>query len=162
MIIRTNENNQQSVFQIFETLDHFQGWQEEWGGIPRQIEKGAHISRDIARIRAVGNKKYSATNFLISSCFCTIDSVSHFTLLDVAMASVYKSVSKKAARQPTEDMSDEDIEMEELLDVEDDTTDSEEDSDDGEPAEVVKKQLASGFMPKTRVLILTSRGASYR
>jgi ribosome biogenesis protein BRX1 len=79
------------------------------------------------------------------------------------MASVYKSVSKKAARQPTEDMSDEDIEMEELLNAEDDTTDSEEEeSDDGEPAEVVKKQLASGFMPKTRVLILTSRGASYR
>ncbi|KAJ5171247.1 Anticodon-binding [Penicillium coprophilum] len=79
------------------------------------------------------------------------------------MASVYKSVSKKSARQPTEDMSDEDIEMEELLNAEDDTTDSEEEeSDDGEPAEVVKKQLASGFMPKTRVLILTSRGASYR
>ncbi|CAG8884154.1 unnamed protein product [Penicillium nalgiovense] len=79
------------------------------------------------------------------------------------MASVYKSVSKKAARQPTEDMSDEDIEMEELLNAEDDTTDSEEEeSDDGEAAEVVKKQLASGFMPKTRVLILTSRGASFR
>jgi ribosome biogenesis protein BRX1 len=79
------------------------------------------------------------------------------------MASVYKSVSKKAARQPTEDMSDEDMEMEELLNAEDDTTDSEEEeSDDGEAAEVVKKQLASGFMPKTRVLILTSRGASFR
>ncbi|KAJ5229258.1 hypothetical protein N7489_009966 [Penicillium chrysogenum] len=79
------------------------------------------------------------------------------------MASVYKSVSKKAARQPTEDVSDEDMEMEELLNAEDDTTDSEEEeSDDGEAAEVVKKQLASGFMPKTRVLILTSRGASFR
>lgn len=79
------------------------------------------------------------------------------------MASVYKSVSKKSARQPTDDLSDEDIEMEELLNAEDDTTDSEEEeSDDGEAAEVVKKQLASGFMPKTRVLILTSRGASYR
>lgn len=77
------------------------------------------------------------------------------------MASVYKSVSKKAAQQPTEDSSDEDVQMEELLDGEDDTTDSEEESDD-ESVEIVKKQLASGFMPKTRVLILTSRGASYR
>jgi ribosome biogenesis protein BRX1 len=78
------------------------------------------------------------------------------------MASVYKSVSKKAAQQAVEDSSDEDIQMEELLDGENDTTDSEEEESDDESIEVVKKQLASGFMPKTRVLILTSRGASYR
>jgi ribosome biogenesis protein BRX1 len=78
------------------------------------------------------------------------------------MASVYKSVSKKAARQPVEDSSDEDVQMEELLDGENDTTDSEEEESEDEGIEVVKKQLASGFMPKTRVLILTSRGASYR
>lgn len=77
------------------------------------------------------------------------------------MASVYKSVSKKAAQQP-EDSSDEDIQMEEYLDGENDTTDSEEEESEDEGLEAVKKQLASGFMPKTRVLILTSRGASYR
>jgi hypothetical protein len=36
----------------------------------------------------------------------------------IFFASVYKSVSKKAARQPTEDVSDEDMEMEELLNAE--------------------------------------------
>ncbi|KAJ6027639.1 uncharacterized protein N7446_003764 [Penicillium canescens] len=77
------------------------------------------------------------------------------------MAAVYKTVSKKKAQQPMEELDDEDIEMEELLAAEDDTTDSEEEEDD-EEIEEAKKQLASGFMPKTRVLILTSRGASYR
>lgn len=78
------------------------------------------------------------------------------------MASVYKSVSKKAARQPVEDSSDEDVQMDEILEGENDTTDSEEEESDNEGIEAAKKQLASGFMPKTRVLILTSRGASYR
>ncbi|KAJ5335027.1 hypothetical protein N7541_004862 [Penicillium brevicompactum] len=77
------------------------------------------------------------------------------------MASVYKSVSKKAAQQ-AEDSSDEDVQMEEYLDGENDTTDSEEEDSEDEGVEAMKKQLASGFMPKTRVLILTSRGASYR
>ncbi|KAJ5305912.1 hypothetical protein PENANT_c015G09047 [Penicillium antarcticum] len=77
------------------------------------------------------------------------------------MAAVYKTVSKKKAQQPMEELDDEDIEMEELLAAEDDTTDSEEEEED-EGVEEAKKQLASGFMPKTRVLILTSRGASYR
>ncbi|KAJ6087710.1 hypothetical protein N7467_006624 [Penicillium canescens] len=77
------------------------------------------------------------------------------------MAAVYKTVSKKKAQQPMEELDDEDIEMEELLAAEDDTTDSEEEEED-EGIEEAKKQLASGFMPKTRVLILTSRGASYR
>ncbi|PYH57966.1 Brix-domain-containing protein [Aspergillus niger CBS 101883] len=78
------------------------------------------------------------------------------------MASVYKTISKKAARQlaKEEEFDEEDIEMEELLDNADDTTDSE--SDEETTTESAKKQLAQGFMPKTRVLMLTSRGVTYR
>lgn len=106
-------------------------------------------------------QKYSATNFSVSGNFCKIHFNTILTKTPVTMASVYKSVSKKAAQQP-EDSSDEDIQMEEYLDGENDTTDSEEEESEDEGLEAVKKQLASGFMPKTRVLILTSRGASYR
>lgn len=77
------------------------------------------------------------------------------------MAAVYKSISKKQARQPVEEVDEDmDMEMEDLLNDADDTTDSEEDEEDRIAA--AKKQLAAGFMPKTRVLILTSRGASHR
>lgn len=78
------------------------------------------------------------------------------------MASVYKTVSKKKARQPVEEMEDDDIDMEDLLNEADDTTDSEEEEEQEENVDSAKKQLAAGHMPKTRVLILTSRGASYR
>ena len=78
------------------------------------------------------------------------------------MAAVYKTMSKKNARRlaKEEEEEDEDVEMEDLLSDED-STDSEEDEDE-DAASAAKKQLASGFMPKSRVLMLTSRGASYR
>ncbi|KAL3461123.1 Brix domain-containing protein [Aspergillus heterothallicus] len=79
------------------------------------------------------------------------------------MASVYKTVSKKNARalakQQEED--EEDVMMEELLADADDTSDSEEDEDE-DAVETAKKQLAAGQMPKTRVLMLTSRGITSR
>lgn len=79
------------------------------------------------------------------------------------MAAVYKTVSKKKARQPVEDMDDEmGMEIEELLNDADDTTDSEEDEEEEDRIAAAKKQLAQGFMPKTRVLILTSRGVTHR
>ncbi|GIK02101.1 ribosome bioproteinsis protein brx1 [Aspergillus viridinutans] len=77
------------------------------------------------------------------------------------MAAVYKTVSKKKSRQITEDQDEVDMEMEELLAGADDTSDSDEDEDE-HTAEAAKKQLAAGFMPKTRVLMLTSRGVTYR
>lgn len=79
------------------------------------------------------------------------------------MATVYKSISKKNARQPTEEV-DEDMEvdMEDLLNDADDTTDSEEGEEEEDRVAEAKKQLAAGFMPKTRVLILTSRGVTHR
>ncbi|KAJ6123410.1 Ribosome biogenesis protein BRX1 [Penicillium capsulatum] len=79
------------------------------------------------------------------------------------MAAVYKTVSKKRARQPVEEPeNDMDVNMDELLNDPDDTTDSEEDVDEEDRIAAAKKQLASGFMPKTRVLILTSRGVTHR
>ncbi|XHF98356.1 hypothetical protein AWENTII_001910 [Aspergillus wentii] len=78
------------------------------------------------------------------------------------MASVYKTVSKKQAQQALED---EDFEMEDFIADADDTSDSEEDEDEDEEEEglnLAKKQLAAGFMPKTRVLMLTSRGVTHR
>lgn len=79
------------------------------------------------------------------------------------MAAVYKTVSKKKARQSVEDLDGEmDMEIEELLNDADDTTDSEEDEEEEDRIAAAKKQLAQGFMPKTRVLILTSRGVTHR
>lgn len=78
------------------------------------------------------------------------------------MASVYKTVSKKQARDlaKQQEPDDEDVEMEEMLDDADETSDSDEEEEN--TTEVAKKQLASGFMPKTRVLMLTSRGVTSR
>ncbi|KAJ6141347.1 Ribosome biogenesis protein BRX1 [Penicillium chermesinum] len=79
------------------------------------------------------------------------------------MAAVYKTVSKKKSRQPVEGLDEEEqMEIDELLDDADDTTDSEEDEDEGDRVAAAKKQLAQGFMPKTRVLVLTSRGVTHR
>lgn len=80
------------------------------------------------------------------------------------MAAVYKSISKKKAHQPVEDVEDDmDMDMEDLLNDADDTTDSEEEEEEEEDRiAAAKKQLAAGFMPKTRVLILTSRGVTHR
>ena len=62
----------------------------------------------------------------------------------------------------TEDMDeDSDIPMDELLENADDTTDSEEEEVEDRIAEA-RRQLAAGMMPKTRVLILTSRGVTHR
>ncbi|KAJ5721827.1 Ribosome biogenesis protein BRX1 [Penicillium malachiteum] len=80
------------------------------------------------------------------------------------MAAVYKAVNKKKARQSVEEDADSEMDMgmEELLNDADDTTDSEEDEDEEDRITAAKKMLAQGFMPKTRVLILTSRGVTHR
>ncbi|GAB1191891.1 Brix domain-containing protein [Aspergillus pseudonomiae] len=81
------------------------------------------------------------------------------------MAAVYKSVSKKQAKQLAreQEQSDSDAEMADMADLladADDTSDSEEEEE--ENLESAKKQLAAGYMPKTRVLMLTSRGVTSR
>lgn len=79
------------------------------------------------------------------------------------MAAVYKSISKKGSRPSQEELSDEDVAMDELWDG-DETSDSEED-DEIEDVEDGKKQVSTnttGQMPKTRVLMLTSRGVTFR
>lgn len=83
------------------------------------------------------------------------------------MAAVYKQMAKKDARQSqAEEMEPEDVEMEELLAGADDSSDSEEEEEDDEQEEQTassaQKQLASGMLPKTRVLMLTSRGVTSR
>lgn len=79
------------------------------------------------------------------------------------MAAVYKTVSKKQARQQAEDLESEDAEMEDILADADDTSDSdEEEEEEEEENSSSKQQLSSGFMPKTRVLMLTSRGVTHR
>ncbi|KAL4972566.1 Brix domain-containing protein [Aspergillus desertorum] len=78
------------------------------------------------------------------------------------MAAVYKAVSKKKSRNlvKQQDQDDEDVMMEEMLADADDTSDSDEDEENA--ADAAKKQLAAGMMPKTRVLMLTSRGVTSR
>ncbi|KAL4748882.1 hypothetical protein BDW72DRAFT_205298 [Aspergillus terricola var. indicus] len=78
------------------------------------------------------------------------------------MAAVYKAVSKRKSRDLTkqQDQDDEDVMMEEMLADADDTSDSDEDEEN--TADAAKKQLAAGMMPKTRVLMLTSRGVTSR
>lgn len=89
------------------------------------------------------------------------------------MASVYKSLSKKKAQPPVahDDAEDADVSMHDLLDDPDETSDSDdyEDEDEqdgrngGEDVVATKSQsLPSGYMPKTRVLMLTSRGVTHR
>ncbi|KAL4916094.1 Brix domain-containing protein [Aspergillus aurantiobrunneus] len=78
------------------------------------------------------------------------------------MASVYKTVSKKQARDlaKEQDQDEEDVMMEEMLGDADDTSDSEEEEENN--AASAKKQLSAGLMPKTRILMLTSRGVTSR
>ncbi|EAU35319.1 ribosome biogenesis protein BRX1 [Aspergillus terreus NIH2624] len=78
------------------------------------------------------------------------------------MAAVYKTLSKKQARRLAKEQEEEeeDIEMGDFLGGADDSSDSEEEEE--ESVESAKKQLAAGLMPKTRVLMLTSRGVTYR
>jgi len=83
------------------------------------------------------------------------------------MAAVYKTVSKKNARRAEAEEDSEDLEMEDFIDDADDTSSEEEEEDedeqeDGQTLSSAQKQLASGMMPKTRVLMLTSRGVTYR
>lgn len=73
------------------------------------------------------------------------------------MASVYKSISKKKNKKPVEDV-EEDVDMGEVYD---DTSDSEEDEEESQ-GEGDQKQEKSGLMPKTRILMLTSRGVTHR
>ena len=78
------------------------------------------------------------------------------------MAAVYKSLSKRKARAEEEDLdgSDQDIMMQDDFDDSDDTSQSEEEE---QSAAVAKSNAQSGvFMPKTRVLMLTSRGVTHR
>ncbi|KAL2004815.1 hypothetical protein VTN00DRAFT_3088 [Thermoascus crustaceus] len=75
------------------------------------------------------------------------------------MASVYKSVSKKKARSTAEDVDGEDVFMQ---DVADDTSDSEEEEESGEQSAKENSTTCAGLMPKTRVLMLTSRGVTHR
>lgn len=83
-----------------------------------------------------------------------------------AMASVYKSVSKKKARSSAEDVNGEDVFMQ---DVADDSSDSEEEEEEvedgngsGEQSTKQNSAISAGLMPKTRVLMLTSRGVTHR
>ncbi|KAM5456395.1 Ribosome biogenesis protein brx1 [Microsporum audouinii] len=99
------------------------------------------------------------------------------------MASVYKSLSKRKKKDAAKDNADdEDIDMDMEQFDDDDSSDedgdketSEDDledgSDDGEeedgdvnltPNKSPQSQKNPSFMPKTRVLVLTSRGVSYR
>jgi ribosome biogenesis protein BRX1 len=91
------------------------------------------------------------------------------------MASVYKSISKKKKERPVAeevDGDEEDIAMEDLLDDEDMSNSDEDEDEDEDPIEELDdgskangEQQArdkSGFMPKTRILMLTSRGVTHR
>ncbi|EEQ33989.1 Ribosome biobiogenesis protein brx1 [Microsporum canis] len=99
------------------------------------------------------------------------------------MASVYKSLSKRKKKDAAKDNADdEDIDMDMEQFDDDDSSDEDGDketsedgledgSDDGEeedgdinltPKKSPQSQKNPSFMPKTRVLVLTSRGVSYR
>lgn len=85
------------------------------------------------------------------------------------MASVYKSISKKKQERLVADEvdEDEDMDMNDLIDEE--TSDSDNDDEDDEIEENAangsngqQSGKNEGFMPKTRVLMLTSRGVTHR
>lgn len=76
------------------------------------------------------------------------------------MAAVYKSISKKQLERPVAE-DDEDLDMEELLDEDLSDTDSDEEDDEEEENGGVSVR-SDGTMPKTRVLMLTSRGVTHR
>ncbi|KAK2766238.1 Ribosome biogenesis protein brx1 [Arachnomyces sp. PD_36] len=81
------------------------------------------------------------------------------------MAAVYKTLSAKSNGQlADEEMRD--LDLEEMLENNDDTSDSDsdEDAEEEENAQATgsKPKSQSPYMPKTRVLMLTSRGVTYR
>ncbi|OJD15665.1 hypothetical protein AJ78_04083 [Emergomyces pasteurianus Ep9510] len=89
------------------------------------------------------------------------------------MASVYKSFSKKKSQPPIDhdDTKDADTSMHDVLDDPDETSDSDDHEDEDEQEGrnrsedgIVNKpqSLPSGYLPKTRVLMLTSRGVTHR
>lgn len=81
------------------------------------------------------------------------------------MASVYKTLSAKSNGQlADEEMRD--LDLEEMLENNDETSDSDEDEDEDEEETTQsagsQPKSNSPYLPKTRVLMLTSRGVSYR
>lgn len=95
------------------------------------------------------------------------------------MASVYKSISKKEKKKKERPVAaeDGDVTMDDVMENGiDDTSDSEEEeeqeeqeetqeqsgSGSGQQQQQTQTQNKSGLMPKTRVLMLTSRGVTYR
>lgn len=75
------------------------------------------------------------------------------------MAAVYKSLAKRQARAEEDDF---EMMDEEFTDDTDDTSESEEE-DEPQNALAGKSNAQAGpFMPKTRVLMLTSRGVTHR
>ncbi|EED21654.1 60S ribosome biogenesis protein Brx1, putative [Talaromyces stipitatus ATCC 10500] len=86
------------------------------------------------------------------------------------MASVYKSISKKKQERLVADEvdEDEDVDMNDLIDEETSDSDDEDEEEDGSKENAVNDSNGQqtnkneGFMPKTRVLMLTSRGVTHR
>lgn len=89
------------------------------------------------------------------------------------MASVYKSLSKKKNKVSAshDDAENIDVSMDDLPDHPDETSDSDdyENEDEryrhngvGGSVESKSQSVPSGYMPKTRVLMLTSRGVTHR
>ncbi|KAN0068000.1 Brix domain containing protein [Elaphomyces granulatus] len=82
------------------------------------------------------------------------------------MASVYKSISKNKRRNATNNSDDEDLSMDDLIGNGDNTSESEEEDDLAANREPHRNKTndtsSSRFMPKTRILMLTSRGVTHR
>lgn len=78
------------------------------------------------------------------------------------MAAVYKSLSKRKFRAEEKDVDgfDQDVAMQDDFDS-DDTSESEEEQEQSTSATNSNAQ-SGAFMPKTRVLMLTSRGVTHR
>ncbi|KAI5298304.1 WD repeat-containing protein 43, partial [Ascosphaera pollenicola] len=82
------------------------------------------------------------------------------------MAAVYKTIAKKQKQRELDEEDEAVLENMEMLSDESDT-DSDEEMDDSEEEEQQQQggsanALKTGFMPKTRVLMLTSRGVTHR
>jgi ribosome biogenesis protein BRX1 len=81
------------------------------------------------------------------------------------MASVYNSIAKRKRHNVEDDTSDNDVPMEDVTPSEGETSDS--DADSNAESGVQQQSIhngknASDVMPKTRILILTSRGVTHR
>ena len=84
------------------------------------------------------------------------------------MASVYKSISQTKRRHEVNNSDDEDLSMDDSIENGDNTSESEEEDDLAASREALPHRdktndtNSSGFMPKTRILMLTSRGVTHR